>query len=192
MTSLNLHITYKQNIMKTIALSLVSFFALSTLQAQNENVQKTTEIKTTTIKDSDGEKKIVRTVETNQVQKVELGEEKANTLNIETVASPVNVVTQTKVSVDGVVQSIDVDRSAVYNFDGKDYKVSLDKSGYTITNSDSKNQAFLRRTSNNNYIYKTKNKTSVGYFDEKGNLILETYDEKTDKIILEKYNIMKP
>ncbi|MEC4003847.1 hypothetical protein OX283_004200 [Flavobacterium sp. SUN052] len=178
--------------MKTIAVTIVAIFALSTLQAQNKNVQKTTETKITTIKDSDGEKKIVKTVETNQVQKVELGEEKANTLNIETVPSPVNVVTETKVSVDGVVQSVDIDRSAVYNFDGKEYNVSLDKSGYTITNPSTKNQALLRRTSNNNYIYKTKNKTSVGYFDEKGNLILETYDEKTDKIVLEKYNLMKP
>lgn len=177
--------------MKTINLTLAAFLAVTFCQAQNENVQKTTEVQTTTIKDSDGEKKIVKTIETNQVQKVELGDEKANTLNIETVPSPVNVTTQTKVSVDGVVQSIDVDRSAVYNLEGKEYKVSLDKSGYTITNPSTKNIAFLRRTSNNNYIYRTKNKTSYGYFDQNGNLILETYDEKTDKIILEKYNLMK-
>ena len=192
MIRLNLYNNLKHNIMKTIVVTLVALFAITSLQAQNQNVQKTTEVKTTTIKDSDGEKKIVKTIETNQVQKVELGEEKPNTLNIETVASPVSVVTETKVSVDGVVQSIDVDRSALYNFDGKEYNVTLDKSGYTITNPTTKNQAFLRRTSNNNYIYKTKNKTSVGYFDEKGNLILETYDEKTDKIVLEKYNLVKP
>lgn len=176
--------------MKTINLTLVAILAVTFCQAQNQNVQKTTEIQTTTVKDADGEKKIVKTIETNQVQKVELGDEKPNTLNIETVPSPVNVTTQTKLSVDGVVQTIDVDRSAIYNLEGKEYNVSLDKSGYTIINPNN-SKAFLRKTSNNNYIYKTKNKTSIGYFDTNGNLILETYDEKTDKVTLEKYSVVK-
>jgi hypothetical protein len=172
----------------TIALLTIPFI----MHSQNENVLKTVEVKTTTIKDSEGEKKIVKTVETKEVQKVELGEEKANTLNIPPVDSPVTVETKTKISVDGVVQSIDVDRSAVYNLEGREYKVALGKSGYTISNPKSKDVAYLKRTSNNNYIYKTKNKTAVGYFDVNGNLILETYDEKTDQVILEKYNLVKP
>jgi hypothetical protein len=42
-----------------------------------------------------------------------------------------------------------------------------------------RNQQF-EKTSNNNYIYKAKDKTSYGYFTADGNLILEHYDEATD------------
>lgn len=178
--------------MKAIPMTIALFIIPFIMHSQNENVLKTVEVKTTTIKDSEGEKKIVKTVETKEVQKVALGEEKANTLNIPLVDSPVTVETKTKVSVDGVVQSIDVDRSAIYTLEGKEYKVALGKTGYTISNPKSKDVAYLKRTSNNNYIYKTKNKTAVGYFDANGNLILETYDEKTDQVILEKYNLVKP
>jgi hypothetical protein len=60
-----------------------------------------------------------------------------------------------------------------------------------MTNPTDKKLALLRKTSNNNYIYKSKNKISVGYFDKDGNLILETYDEKADKITLEKFDLVK-
>lgn len=49
----------------------------------------------------------------------------------------------------------------------------------------------LRKTSNNNYIYVEKNKVSVGYFDQEGNLILETYDPKSDNLIVNKYIMVK-
>ena len=49
----------------------------------------------------------------------------------------------------------------------------------------------LRKTSNNNYIYRTDDKISFGYFDEEGNLILETFDYKNDKITMEKYVVEK-
>ena len=51
--------------------------------------------------------------------------------------------------------------------------------------------ATLRRTSNNNYIYRNRSKVSFGYFDENGNLILETYDQRTDKITVEKFDLQK-
>ena len=60
-----------------------------------------------------------------------------------------------------------------------------------MTTSNNTKPMFLRRTSNNNYIYKNKDKFSVGYFNADGNLVLETYDEKTDKITIETYNLQK-
>ena len=49
----------------------------------------------------------------------------------------------------------------------------------------------LRKTSNGNYIYSTKDRVSFGHFDREGNLILETYDAKSDKIIYERYDRSK-
>jgi hypothetical protein len=45
--------------------------------------------------------------------------------------------------------------------------------------------AVLRKTSNNNYIYNLILKPHYGYFDGNGNLVLESYDAKTDTITIE-------
>lgn len=163
-----------------------------TTQAQNTNVKSETKTTVKTVKTSAGEKKTVKKEETNEVQKVKLGEEKKNSLNIPMEPSPTNVVKRTEVTVDGVTQSIDVDRSAFYSLNGENYQVAIDKSGYTMAFPDGSERAFLRRTSNNNYIFKNKDKFSVGYFDAEGNLVVETYDEKTDTMVLEKYVVVKP
>jgi hypothetical protein len=66
------------------------------------------------------------------------------------------------------------------------YQVVSDKSGTMIAPSGEKS-AVLRKTSNNNYIYKAKDKTSYGYFTADGNLILEHYDEATDTVTITTY-----
>ena len=45
----------------------------------------------------------------------------------------------------------------------------------------------MRKTSTNSYIYRAKDKTSIGYFDTDGNIILETYDDASDKVTIEKF-----
>ncbi|TGD59404.1 hypothetical protein [Flavobacterium humi] len=159
---------------------------------QNTNVQSEVKTTVTTVKDSDGEKQIVKKEKTNEVQHIEMKQEKSDPLNKEMKDTPVQVTATTEVSVDGVTRVVDVDRSSYYNLNGQKYQVALDKSGYSIFGSTGKKAAILRKTSNNNYIFKNKNKTSVGYFDKDGNLVLETYDEKTDKITMEKYDLIKP
>jgi hypothetical protein len=69
--------------------------------------------------------------------------------------------------------------------------LALDASGYTMSSGNSK-PALLRKTSTNSYIFRAKNKTAIGYFDTQGNLVLETYDDKSDKVTIETYNIVKP
>jgi len=178
--------------MKVQLLSLfVVLFSINS-QAQNTNVKSEIKTVTTNVKDSKGEKKIVKSQETKEVQKIALEEAKPNTLNIPVKESPVDVTTKTKLVVDGVTKSVEVNHTAYYSMGGEKYQIQSDKTGYVMTSSDSKNLSLLRKTSNNNYIFKNKDKFSVGYFDADGNLILETYDEKTDAIVLEKYNVVKP
>ncbi|MBC8645012.1 hypothetical protein H9W95_16205 [Flavobacterium lindanitolerans] len=45
----------------------------------------------------------------------------------------------------------------------------------------------MRATTTNSYIYRGKNQTSIGYFDTNGNLVVETYDDKSDKVSIETY-----
>lgn len=176
-----------KNLIVTLSLILCTSYGF----AQNKNVQ--TEEKTTvrTIKDSDGEKKIVKKEETKEIQDIEFEKDAENTLNKEMKQTPVEVTSTTEVSVDGVTRSIDVDRSAYYELNGRKYEVAVNKSGYNLNNTSGENLGILRKTSNNNYIYVEKNKVSVGYFDQEGNLILETYDPKNDVLIVNKYIMVK-
>lgn len=178
--------------MKVILLSVFTVLFSINSQAQNTNVKSEVKTVTTTVKDSRGEKKTVKSQETNEVQDIQLEEAKPNTLNIPVKESPVDVTTKTKVVVDGVTKSVAVNHSAYYSMGGEKYQIQSDKTGYTMTSPNTKTLSLLRRTSNNNYIFKNKDKFSVGYFDADGNLVLETYDEKTDAVVLEKYNVVKP
>ena len=177
--------------MKTILLGMATFLLAVNIQAQSNNLKSEIKTTVTTTKDSQGEKKIIKTQNVNEVQNIELKDADSKVLNKELKETPVNVTTTTMVNANGVTEMINVDRSAYYILNGKKYQVKNDKGGYTVFYPDGKKSAILRKTSNNNYIYKTKNTTSFGHFDSNGNLILETYDEKTDQITLSTYTIIK-
>lgn len=177
--------------MKTTLITMTFLLFSIVSQSQNKNVKEETKTTVTTVKTSDGEKKYVKKENVKEVQNIELKEPKANTLNIDTKVSPVEVVTTTKITnPDGSTRTVDIDRSSYYESNGNKYKVNLDASGYTMTLGDSK-PALLRKTTTNSYIYRLKDKIAIGYFDTDGNLILETYDDKSDKVTTEKYIVIK-
>lgn len=177
--------------MKTTLITMTILLLSIGSQSQNKNVKEETKTTVTTIENSDGVKKYVKNENTKEVQNIELKEPQANTLNIDTKASPVTVTTTTKVTnPDGTTRTVDVDRSSYYESNGNKYKLNLDSAGYTMTSGNS-NAALLRKTSTNSYIYRLKDKIAIGYFDTDGNLILETYDNKSDKVSIEKYTIVK-
>lgn len=175
--------------MKTTILGMFAFLFSLSIQAQNQNKKTETVITTTTVKDDSGERKLVKKEEIKEVQNIELKDVPQGTLNTDIQATPTKATVTTKVSVDGNERIVDVDHSAYYSYNGEKYHVLADKSGYTVNSPNA--ISLLRRTSNNNYIYKNKNKFSVGHFDANGNLVLETYDEKTDTITVEVFNLQK-
>jgi hypothetical protein len=103
----------KLNIMKTIILGMVAFLLSFNIQAQNKNVK--TEVKTTvtTVKDSEGEKKLVKTQEVQEIQNIELKNADSKAVNKEMIDTPVQVISQTEVSVDGTRRMLDTDRQTV-------------------------------------------------------------------------------
>ncbi len=154
--------------------------------AQNKNVTKTSKTTVTTIKDSDGEKKLTRTQNTNQQQNIEFQDADSNALNKDVKATPVNVMTSTEITLpDGTSRIVDVDRTAYYSLGDQNFKIYADNKGYTMSADNNQKAAVLRHLNDNSYIYKTDNKMSVGYFNEEGNLVLQTYDDKNDAIITE-------
>ncbi|MEO8515367.1 MAG: hypothetical protein ABI426_01415 [Flavobacterium sp.] len=177
--------------MKTIFLTMTIFLFSLNSQAQNKNVKETTKTTVTTVSNSDQDKTFVKKENVREVQNVELKEPKANTINVEMKESPVQVTSVTKITnPDGTTRTVDVDRSSYYELGGSKYKLVSDPAGYKVIYGTG-NTAVLRKTSINSYVYKSKSKTAVGYFDVNGNLVLETYDPKSDKVISETYIIVK-
>lgn len=177
--------------MKTTILGLASFLFFIQTHAQNQNVKSEVKTTTTTIKDSEGEKTSIKKQDIQEVQNIELKDAESNALNKEVKETPVQIISTTKVTnPDGSTRTVDIDRSSYYLSNNKKYKVNLDASGYKIISVDNGNTAILRKTSTNSYIYRAKRKTSIGYFDTEGNLILETYDDKSDKVSIQKYLII--
>ena len=170
---------------------MAAFLFTVNIQAQNKNVKSEVKTTVTTVKSSDGQTKSVKTQEVKEIQKIELKDAESNALNKERKETPVEVTAITSITANGVTNIVDVDRSAYYDLNGEKYEVKLAESGYTIYQPNAEKAAVLRKTSNNNYIYSSKNTTSYGYFDANGNLVLESYDDKTDKITVETFVIIK-
>lgn len=177
--------------MKIILLGIAAFLFTINTEAQKKNVKSEVTTNITTVKNSDGKKEVIRTKEIEEVQRIELKDADSKVLNKEIKESPVEVTATTRITENGVTKVIAVDRSAYYNLDGVKYQVASDKSGYAMFAPDGERAAILRRTSNNNYIYKAKDKTSYGYFTADGNLVLENYDEATDTVTITTYNVEK-
>ena len=176
--------------MKSILFGILFICATSTINSQNKNVKDETKTTTTTVVDSKGEKTYVKKENTREVQNIELKEQDPKNINMDMKDSPVIVKTTTTITnPDGSTRTVDIDRSSYYLLNGRKYNVSLDSKGYRILSEDKKNEAFLRKTTTNSFIYRSKQKTAIGYFDTVGNLILETYDPKSDTITYEKYTV---
>ena len=169
--------------MKSILFGILFICATSTINSQNKNVKDETKTTTTTVVDSKGEKTYVKKENTREVQNIELKEQNPKNINMDLKDSAVMVKSTTTITnPDGSTRTVDIDRSSYYLLNGKKYNVALDSRGYRILSEDNKEEAFLRKTSTNSFIYHNKNKIAIGYFDVEGNLILETYDPKTDTI----------
>jgi hypothetical protein len=179
------------SVSKPLFLLAIAFLFTLNIEAQNTNRQTETKTTISTKKDSKGLHKTVKNEVTKEVQNVELEKERPNTVNIPMKDSPVMVTkTTTITNPDGSTRTVDIDRSAYYESDGNKYKLALDSSGYLLSLGDSK-PALLRKTSTNSYIFRSESKTAIGYFDTNGDLNVEVYDDKSDKVTIEKFKVVK-
>ncbi len=169
--------------MKNIMTFAFALLLTAGLQAQNTNVTEVTKKTVTTTKDSDGTKQVVKEQNIKAKQKIELENADSKSLNKDMKDSPVEMVSTTTITnPDGTTRTVTIDRSSAYEFEGKIYKLALDPSGYIATDSDNNKIGLLRATSTNSYIFRGENSISIGYFDIKGNMVLETYDDNSDTV----------
>ena len=112
--------------MKTILVSCMTLLFAMSIQAQNKNVTDIQKTTVTTVKDSDGEKKILKTQEVQEVQNIELQDADSKALNKDVKQTPVQVTSRTTVTnPDGSTRTVDVDRSAYYDYKGQNYQLKL-------------------------------------------------------------------
>ena len=160
--------------MKNILTFAFALLLTTSIQAQNTNVTKVTKKTVTTVKDSDGTKKVVKEQNIQAKQKIELENADSKMLNKDMKESPIEVTSTTTVTnPDGTTRTVSMDRSSIYQFDGKDYTLSLDPSGYIVTDMDNAKMGILRSTSTNSYIFRGTNTISIGYFDINGNFSVD-------------------
>ncbi len=169
--------------MKNIMTFAFAMLLTAGMQAQNTNVTDVTKQTVTTTKDSDGEKKVVKEQNIRAKQKIELENPDSKALNKDMKASPVELESTTTVTnPDGTTRTVAMDRSAAYQYEGMNYTLALDPSGYVVTDMNNNKIGLLRATSTNSYIYRGEKSISIGYFDVDGNMVLETYDDNSDKV----------
>jgi hypothetical protein len=177
-------------IMKAIIIIIALIFSLN-VQTQNVNIKETTQTTVTTVKNSQGDKKYTKKENVREVENIELKQAKPHTINVEMKDSPTRSTTTTNITnSDGTNASFNVKQSSYYMINGNKYTLNQDGSGYVLTSGNMRS-ALLRKTSTGSYVFVSKTKTAIGHFDVNGNLIIETYDNKSDKIITETYLITK-
>ena len=162
-------------------LFLILAIGTFTIGFAQENKNKEVETKTTktTITDNTGKTVLTRKEVRTENQEVELENTGINKTNYNTVMSPSKVNTNV-------------------TYSSKDYKFSLTPNdmGYDLMrlgDDDIKTSyAKLRPTSQKGYYFMSDGKTtSFVYFNEVGNLVVETYDPETDAINTTVYSSMK-
>ena len=178
--------------MKTIILSFAALVITLNTSAQIQNVTEVSKTTITTTKDSDGEKQSIKKQDVKEVQNVELQNPNSDALNKDMKLTPVAVISKTQIiNPDGSTRTVDIDRSSYYESNGKKVQLSLDSNGYFMVMPETRTRTLLRKTSTNSYILKSKNKFAIGYFDVNGNLIIESYDDKSDRVNVETFKISK-
>lgn len=179
-------------IMKKLFVTSILLAAGFTVSAQVDQKQVTKESTTRTVTVDNGETKrqVSKTERTEAVQDIKLQNAESKQLNKDIAPTPVKVEKTTTISGTGIPTQ-EIDRSSYYSFNGRNYQFRSDNSGYRISSPDNTNYGVLRRLSNGNYIYRTNDRVSVGYFDENGNFVVETYDHNNDRITVETYTRVK-
>jgi len=172
--------------MKNIA--AIIFLSLGlTLNAQvNKNVTEETKTTKVTVNNGATPQTVTKTEKKSAQQNIELKDAESKKLNKDVMPTPTQVISTTTVSGTGVPTQV-VSSSSYYTMDNTRYQFVTDPAGYRISTPDNTNYAVIRKAANNSYIYKTKDRTSIGYFDANGNFVVESYDEKTDGITIQTY-----
>ncbi|MAZ29412.1 MAG: hypothetical protein CL868_20355 [Cytophagaceae bacterium] len=156
---------------------IIAFATTMTAFAQEDKVEKIVTTKTTVDNGMDTTTNVTRQVKTTATKDIQLDPRDAGKVNQRMVP------TETTIKTD-----------VIYSNEGNSYALEEDAKGYNILSVNGevkKPMAKLRKLSSVGYIYTDNDGTSFAHFDKKGNLVVETYDNATDTVIVKNYTLNK-
>ncbi len=159
-------------------LMIIALAAVTTGFAQ-KNKEKETIVTKTSVTDNKGTEVATKSVTQTKKEAIDLKASDAGQVNQKMVVKPIETDTQVN-----------------YDFDGNRFRFlsQKDKDGYRLMtlkdNATQEEYAIIKPTSQNGYyILSKQGESSFGYFNEKGNFVVERYDPNTDTVVSEVFKL---
>ena len=146
---------------------IIALLSTTMLFAQNTNETEIETIKKTRVTASDGVTENTKKVVTQKKTDLAIGEGTTYT-NFKTVMKPSDISTE-----------------VFYNFDNKSYRFKKDGVNYILINNDNSDTNIARlypTTQKGYYIMTQDGNNSLGYFNAKGDFIIESYNQDNDAL----------
>ncbi|WP_434036101.1 hypothetical protein [Formosa sp. 4Alg 33] len=124
-------------------------------------------------------------------QDVKLAEGDKNKINQSRVDTPAQVTETVRVNNNTPFTS---DRKSMqYELDGKMCQFDIHENGFLITDSSSNTPTKVEQSDadSTQFVMNDNGKTGIGYFDEKGNFIVQQFDKNSNEIVSKVYTLIK-
>ena len=162
-------------------------------QEKTKNVSEETTVKT--IKTNNGEKITENKVKvtTREEQNIEFDKKDKNKRDKDVVNSPVKITKTLEIDNDSDSFYDSKVEVAFYEFGGKRYNFTKNETGFLVNNDNATENygKAIRASQKNHYLYKSGDKTGIGYFNEKGNFTVEYYNNDTGVLEKEEFIMVK-
>ncbi|WP_299781007.1 hypothetical protein [uncultured Formosa sp.] len=175
--------------MKLIYFGLVFLLGFTSVQAQTVPKEVLDETKTVTTQINNGKEIKESKVEINRrvEQDVKLVEADKDKLNQSRLTTDAKVTEKVKITNNSPFTS---DKTTMtYKLDGESKQFKMSDEGFLISDPmDSKTMIVKQSDADNSQFVMTDNgRTEIGFFDEKGNFVVQKFDKKTNEIISKIY-----
>lgn len=177
--------------MKNLILTFSLLFGLGVYAQESTPVDKMEATKTTTTTiDKNGEKIVVRKVKetTRKEQEIKTEQREGQTVNGDKIDTPIKVTKTIQIDRDWDPFYDTVGKTVYYNLNGEKLTFNSSDSGFLLMSPENTTYGEAMKSANSHFYLTTiKENPGVGYFDSKGNFIVEYYDKQNKVMVLEIY-----
>lgn len=177
--------------MKVIYLGLVVLLGYSSMQAQSASKEVLDETKTVTTKTNNGKEVTESKVEINRrvEQDVKLDKDDKHKLNQNRVATEA----QETIKITKNSPFTASNKSMTYELDGKSVEFEMNSEGFLISNPLNSKSMKVEQSAGDNsqFVMDYNGRTEIGFFDEKGNFIVQKIDDNSNQVITKTYILVQ-
>ncbi len=175
---------------------IFSFLMITGAFAQEKKpIDKMEETKTTTTTvNKNGEVVSENTVKvtTKKEQAIKTVQREGNTPDGDKVDTPVKVTQTIQINRNSDPFYDVTDKTVYYNYNDEQFTFTSDNNGFLMTSPQNSSYGEARKSASNHfYLMTIKGNPGVGYFDHKGNFVVEYHDTANNVMIMESYEMSK-